>query len=180
MTRRGRATPPSSLSEDLPNPILDSISISKDTSEDDDIIQKLMQSVLQEVGESFQEEPRSSALKEEPFKPEFFQESPIIELQGNGRPVLPRRVEEMKQFGERVLSDSDDYYDSLPQLAARDDVFLDNGAPDVMNLRNGDFLRQADEAPEPTQSGDDSEIRCVPKVMQVKNPFFRSFFSCQL
>jgi len=192
-TRRGRATPAASISRterepesEEKNPLLESISISQSTSQDDDIVKKLMQSVLQQVSGgasgfiSDDEAPVSALLKEEPqlFEAEVFEEaSPVIQLQNNGRPQSPRRVEEMKKFGERVGA-SDDllFHDSLPQLASRDDAFHSNGAPDVMNLRSETFLRQNDDqgaaAATATASDDEDEIRCVPKVMQIEETVY--------
>lgn len=208
-TRRGRATPPAAVSNDYEgsspsDTFLDSISVSKNTDTSDDIIQQLMKSVLQAA----EEEPRPAALKKDDgtFRAEFFEETPIISS-AEGRLQTPRRVDEMKDFGEALDTDDVLFHaeGGLPQLAAtgsRSDQFLSNGAPDVMNLRSDAFLRQNDpgspiEAPiaapidaggdldlgsgdadNTNNSGDDNEIRCVPKVMQIEETVYDREIKC--
>jgi len=241
-TRRGRATPPASVASEVSaaaddEVILDSVSISKDADQSDDVIRALMANVLREAAMHHEEEPRPrpSALMSEDGL--LFDESPIIQVAGNsnnGRPQMPRRVDEMKHFGEALDTDHDVLFHSgseggLPQLAAsqaaaggggfaRDDdisgEFLNNGAPDVMNLRSDAFLRQNDQATPIDDSDaaatadnaavdagnddssddvdsasndvsssndnnkDDSEMRCVPKVMQVEETVYDREIKC--
>ena len=120
--------------------------------------------------------------------------SPIIRIpQNNGKPQLPptnyadiaampRNVDAMSQFGSNIQNlQSLESSDNFPQLANRQ--FLNDAAPAVMNLaRDESFKRQSDNGVEVDTSendaedntpvaGDDDEIRCIPKVMQVRDRF---------
>lgn len=202
-TRRGRATPTlksktdnsnkvlsfGGNSDDETSAILDSITISKDASEEDEIIQKLVDSLVKEAmlnsGANVpQEQPRNNPGH---FKPQFFQ--------NNGQPrlppttnyanvaAMPRNVDAMSQFGSNIETDFTANTDHLPQLVNRQ--LLNDAAPAVMNLgRDGTFSRQADGA-EVDNAGDngaaaasDDEIRCIPKVMQVEETVYDRAIKC--
>lgn len=204
-TRRGRATKTLQQQFDSPNKvltlgennaddatsaILDSITISKNANEEDDIIQKLVDSLVKDAMQN----GRSSSQEEQPrnnqglFKTHHFQ--------NNGKPQLPpknyadmaampRNVDAMSQFGSNIegaVATSDNY----PQLANRQ--LLNDAAPAVMNLaRDEAFKRQTDGTNEidgtnsddqsPVASNDD-EIRCIPKVMQVEETVYDRAIKC--
>ena len=93
---------------------------------------------------------------------------------------MPRNVDAMSQFGSNIQNlQSLESSDNFPQLANRQ--FLNDAAPAVMNLaRDESFKRQSDNGVEVDTSendaedstpvaGDDAEIRCIPKVMQVRD-----------
>ena len=125
--------------------------------------------------------------------------SPIIIIpQNNGKPQLPptnyadiaampRNVDAMSQFGSNIQNlQSLESSDNFPQLANRQ--FLNDAAPAVMNLARDDaFKRQADNGVEvdttsndaednAENEGNDDEIRCIPKVMQVREEFIFARF----
>ena len=102
---------------------------------------------------------------------------------------MPRNVDAMSQFGSNIQKGLLQNTDHLPQLANRQ--LLNDAAPAVMNLaRDEAFKRQTDGSEVDTSSndaqdnspaaGNDDEIRCIPKVMQVNahllsfcNTFYR-------
>ena len=154
---------------------MQSITLSKDANKDDDVIKGLMNAVMKEVlggGQEPAEENRSTASEPDPFD---IPDSPVIRIPEeatiDGRPLAPRRVEEMSNFGAEVAkSDINDllFNDNLPQLAERDGLLV-NGAPDVMNLRESDFLRQNNDGAEVenNEAADDEKVVCTMKVMEV-------------
>ena len=93
---------------------------------------------------------------------------------------MPRNVDAMSQFGSNIQNlQSLESSDNFPQLANRQ--FLNDAAPAVMNLaRDESFKRQSDNGVEvdsneaednSENAGGDDEIRCIPKVMQVRYKF---------
>ena len=96
---------------------------------------------------------------------------------------MPRNVDAMSQFGSNIQNLQNlESSDNFPQLANRQ--FLNDAAPAVMNLgRDNSFKRQSDNdlEVEDTSSNEsedntdvatnDDEIRCIPKVMQVRDLF---------
>ena len=93
---------------------------------------------------------------------------------------MPRNVDAMSQFGSNIQNGVFETTDHLPQLANRQ--LLNDAAPAVMDLtRDESFKRQTNDAEVDTSSNDaeentavaedDDEIRCIPKVMQVRVVF---------
>jgi hypothetical protein len=89
---------------------------------------------------------------------------------------MPRNVDAMSQFGSNIQKGVFETTDHLPQLANRQ---FSDAAPAVMDLtRDESFKRQNDDSEVDQSSNDaeentpvasnDDEIRCIPKVMQVR------------
>lgn len=176
MTRRGRATP-GSIQHPDPAQVqpkaedegafsaMDSIALSKDMPGDDAaVIQRLMESVLQEAhhieqGDGHQNQRDNSGHLEE--------DSPIIRIPASQPMAKPasaaRRVDEMSTFGSSIDDlGNGNLLDNLPQLADRQ--LLQDADPAFMdNLLNAGQSRQVN------QPNANDEVRCIPKVMQVSD-----------
>ena len=132
------------------------ITLSSDADPNDDLIARLMKAVQDVI-------PIDSEISQVSDDDlDFYEESPVIQLQANGRPNSPRRVDEMQDFGSQLAAKSSD------------DAGLLFG-DELLDDDRGDFSRQNDDGSDSDLAGPaaeaaaagDNEIRCVPKVMQV-------------
>merc|ERR550517_126336 len=81
---------------------------------------------------------------------DLYEESPVIQLQANGRPSQPRRVTEMQDFGSQLAKEVD-----------ADDGLL--FGDDLVNSRDPAFSRQNDD-------GDDEDVTEDPTGNDVTGP----------
>jgi len=158
-SRRGRSSPPSAPKESAGA----TITLGSDADPNDDMIARLMKAVQDVI-------PIESELNS--------QEPEVIEIEANGRPFEPRRVDEMQDFGSQLAAKSaeDEDDDGLlfgDQLIGRDTFSRQNDAGSD-EIESTDITGPGAEA----AAAGDNEIRCVPKVMQIEETVYDREIKC--
>jgi len=155
--RRGRATASTTLPLENSDSA-SSVTVSKNSGEDANVIAKLIESVMQEVTAG---EARSAdgvpVIEDEYYVP--------VEVQNQ-----PRNVAQMKDFGPRLAAEYDEIEDPIMDLQ-------NLGASSFRQ----NFVRQNDpnvEEENSNNANDDDEIRCIPKVMQVEETVYDKAIKC--
>lgn len=150
-TRRGRATAATTLPLETGSDSSSSVSVSKNSGEEANLIASLIENVMQEVvGGARSVDP---VVEEEYFIP--------VEVENQ-----PKNIAQMKDFGSR-LGEFDDI--EGPVMNLQD---LEN------NGNRQDFLRQNDPNEGAIEPADDDAIRCIPKVMQVEETVYDRAIKC--
>jgi len=156
--RRGRATAATTLplNEAKNGGAGSSVSVSKNSGEEANVIAKLIDAVMQEVAGEPRSAETSPVIEEEYFVP--------VEVENQ-----PRNVAQMKDFGNRLAAEYDETEGPVMNLQDLEE----------RPLRQS-FLRQNDPNEGDTNEDleDDNAIRCIPKVMQVEETVYDRAIKC--
>jgi len=156
--RRGRATAATTLPLNEGGDSSSSVSLSKNSGEEANVIAKLIDAVMQEVAGEARSADAIPAIEDEYFVP--------VEVENQ-----PRNVAQMKDFGPRLADEYDETEEPVMNLQNLE----------ASSFRQN-FLRQNNDATaDPADNNaalDDDEIRCIPKVMQVEETVYDKAIKC--
>lgn len=159
--RRGRATASTTLPLNEGGDATSSVSVSKNSGEEANVIAKLIDAMMQEVAGDARSADAVPVSEDEYFVP--------VEVENQ-----PKNIAQMKDFGPRLAAEYDETEAPVMNLQSLEtSAFRQN------------FIRQSDPTVDDSEDTsnnneqlDDDEIRCIPKVMQVEETVYDKAIKC--